>query len=157
MLSIENIKKTDNIIIDNIYANLLDCFTECASYCEKPYENVCGLIFHEAMIFYSALFYAKIWNYDINDGSQIFNNYPYLGYRKHMITDLKRIRYASFKMKSYHYLRNTINNIKLKISFFNKFDVNTMLLFFIILLSFVNIFVVIYSSEVRKFLNIWEW
>jgi hypothetical protein len=109
MISIKEIKSTDKIILDMIYANLKRGFVECARYVDNPYDNLCGLIFHEAMIFYSSLYYAKIWNHDMNDVHHIFNTYPYLGYRRHKITDCNTIKYASSKMKAYHYLHNLTN------------------------------------------------
>tara|TARA_Y100000588_G_scaffold7656_1_gene8885 strand:- start:1135 stop:2313 length:1179 start_codon:yes stop_codon:yes gene_type:complete len=54
-------------------------------------------------------------------------------------------------------LRNIINQMRLRFDIFKEFDVNNILLSFIILFSIINLFVAIYSSEVRNFLNIWEW
>ena len=108
-------ENTDKIILDSIYLNLIKCFDECSLNITNSYQNLCGLIFHELIIFYSSMYYSKIWRYDLNDSNHIFNNYPYLGYRKHKITDPFKIKYASNKMKFYYSINNIFTNNTKKI------------------------------------------
>ena len=54
-------------------------------------------------------------------------------------------------------IRNTITDLIIKVEFLRRFDANNFFLCFIITFYFANLFVAMYSSEVRKYLNIWEW
>lgn len=115
MPSVKEVNKTDKVILDDIYAALISCYNECSELVNNPYQNLCGLIFHELMIFYSSLNYAKMWKYDLNDSDHIFNNYPYLGYREHKNTSPGHINYASIKMKAYSSIKNIVNTNGLKV------------------------------------------
>ncbi len=103
-------ENTDKIILDSIYLNLIKCFDDCSLNITNPFQNLCGLIFHELMIFCSSMYYSMIWGYDLDDSNHIFNDYPYLGYRKHKITNPYKIKYASNKMKFYYSSKNIFNN-----------------------------------------------